>query len=238
MIKKKYMWALVLLFIVGIIAVPLRAWAVDSEGSPEGQLSPTPTQNDPPKPPPSKTNINKPRPVARKAAPRKPVATHIVRFNQDYSRVQKLAREIEASINKVNKTKVAKNDMNRMASLRKLLADLNKDLKGVMQELASVNSLMRNAESLDKQKRADPSRGNQLASQLEQKIAVLEKKKMALATKSKNLGDKLDAMADMNQLNMLELQQAQNRMTQMMSMLTNMAQRAHQTMTSIIDNMR
>ena len=238
MVKKRYLWTIAILFLVGIIAAPHRAWAVGPIGGSGGQPLPPQTQNDPQKPPSGKTNTNKPRPVAHKAAPWKPVTPHTVRFNQDYSRVQTLAREIGVSINQVSRAKVARNNMNRMASLRKLLADINKDLRGVMQELAAVNSLMRDAGSLDKQRQVNRNRGNQLASQLEQGHAVLIRKKEALAAKSKRLGDKLDTMADMNQLDMLELQQMQNRLTQMMSMMSNMAQRAHQTMNSIIDNMR
>ena len=238
MIKKSYLWALILLFLTGSLVGPIKVWAVGPISGSGGQPPPPQTQNDPQKPPSGKTNTSKPRPVASKTASWKPVTPHTVRFNQDYSRVQTLAREISASINKVNQTKVAKNNMNRMASLRKLLADINKDLRGVMQELAAVNSLMRDAGSLDKQRQVNRNRGNQLASQLEQGHAVLIRKKEALAAKSKRLGDKLDTMADMNQLDMLELQQMQNRLTQMMSMMSNMAQRAHQTMNSIIDNMR
>lgn len=232
------MWALILLFLVGTLAGPLKVWAVGPISGSGGQPPPPQTQNDPQKPPSGKTNTNKPRPAAPKAASWKPVTPHTVRFNQDYSRVQTLAREISASINKVNQTKVARNNMNRMASLRTLLADLNKDLQGVMQELAAVNSLMRDARSLDQQKHVNRSRGNQLASQLEQRRTALEKKKMALAAKAKRVDDKLGTMADMQQLDMLGLQNAMNKQAQLMQMMSNIMKASHDTAQAVIRNIK
>ena len=238
MVEKRYLWALILLFIISIMAVSLKAWAAGPISGSGGQPLPPQTQNDPQKPPSGKTNTNKPRPVAQKAAPWKPVTPHAARFNQDYSRVQTLAREISTSINKVNQTKVARNNMNRMASLRTLLADLNKDLQGVMQELAAVNSLMRDARSLDQQKHVNRSRGNQLASQLEQRRTALEKKKMALAAKAKRVDDKLGTMADMHQLDMLGLQNAMNKQAQLMQMMSNIMKASHDTAQSVIRNIK
>ncbi len=238
MIEKRYLWTIIFLFLVGIMAVPLQAWAVGPISAPGGQLPPTQTQNDPQTPPPGKSVTGKPRPAAQKAAFWKPVTPHTVRFNQDYSRVQTLAREISASINKVNQTKVARNNMNRMVSLRTLLADLNKDLQGVMQELAAVNSLMRDARSLDQQKHVNRSRGNQLASQLEQRRTALEKKKMALAAKAKRVDDKLGIMADMQQLDMLGLQNAMNKQAQLMQMMSNIMKASHDTAQAVIRNIK
>ncbi|MEE8547449.1 MAG: hypothetical protein V3S63_05020 [bacterium] len=238
MVEKRYLWALILLFIISIMAVPLQAWAVGPVSGSGGQLPPPQTQNDPQTPPPGKSVTGKPRPAARKAASWKPVTPHTVRFNQDYSRVQTLAREIGASINKVNQTKVARNNMNRMASLKKLLADLNKNLREVMQELATVNSLMRDARSLDQQKRVDRYRGNQLANQLEQRRTTLGKKKTALAAKAKRVDDKLGTMVDMSQLFMLELQNAMNKQAQLMLMISNIMKNSHDTAQAVIRNIK
>ena len=216
MIKKSYLWALILLFLTGSLVGPIKAWAANYNTAPAKRAVP----------------------ARQPAASWKPVTPHTVRFNQDYSRVQTLAREISASINKVNQTKVAKNNMNRMASLRTLLADLNKDLQGVMQELAAVNSLMRDARSLDQQKHVNRSRGNQLASQLEQRRTALEKKKMALAAKAKRVDDKLGTMADMHQLDMLGLQNAMNKQAQLMQMMSNIMKASHDTAQSVIRNIK
>lgn len=216
MIEKRYLWTLILLFLVGYLAGPYKIWAADYSTAP----------------------VKSAVPARQPAVSWKPVTPHAARFNQNYSRVQALTREIEASINIMNRAKTTRENMNKMAALRKLLREINKDLQEVLQELAAVNSLMREAGSLDQQRRVDRNRGDQLASRLEQKHSVLEKKKVALTAKIKMLEDKLGNMADMHQLNMMKLQEMQNRLNQMMNMISNMMKNAHDTAQSIIQNMR
>ncbi len=234
MIEKRYLWALILLFLVGLFAGPLWAWTVD----PVRQPSQLKMQNDKQKSPPTGKRPTGKRPIAMKAAPWKPVTSNKARFDQNYSRVQVLTREIGDSINILNQARTTSENMDRMAALRELLDDLNRDLKEVLKELAAMNSLMDDAEILDQQRRVGRNRGNQLASRLEQKRSALEKKKVALAARIKMLNDKLSNMADMHQQDMMKLQEMQSRLSQMMNMLSNIIKSAHDTAQSIIRNMR
>ncbi len=178
-----------------------------------------------------------PQPAFRTKAPWQPITPHANSFEENHALIQDLVREIEAKTDIKAAAKSARGQRNRMDKLRKILSDLREDLQEILNELADVSSLVREAAMADRSRNIVRSEGKLLVNRLEAKFPILENKRADLANKINMLEQELSTISNMNQLDMVNLQNASQKANQLYNILSTVMNNQHEVASAIVRNM-
>ncbi len=179
-----------------------------------------------------------PQPAFRTKAPWQPITPHANSFEENHTQIQVLIREIEVKTDINAIAESVRDQRSRMNKLRMILSDLREELQEILNELAAISSLIREAAMADRSRIIVRSEGTQIVYSLETKLRILENKRVGLVNKINILEQELNTISGMNQLDMMKLQDAQQKLQQVYQTISNIMKNQHDVLKAIINNMR
>jgi len=177
------------------------------------------------------------QPAFRAKAPWQPITPHANSFEENHALIQDLVREIEAKTGIEATARSVRGQKGRMDKLQKILTDLREDLQEILNELAAVSSLIREAAMADRSRNIVRSEGKQLVYRLEAKLPILEDKRAGLINRINMLEKELSTISNMNQLDRVNLQNTSQKVNQLYHLLSTVMKNQHEIASAIVRNM-